>query len=138
MLWTLRYMYLFEKCFSYFRYVPSSIVSFFETLLYCFHSDYVSLHSHQQHMRIPLSPHCHQYLLFVFFLVIDILASLRWYLILLLICFSPMISESFPDSSVGKESSCNARDPGSIPGLGRSAGEGIGYPLQYPWASLVV
>ena len=32
---------------------------------------------------------------------------------------------------VGKESTCNARDPGLIPGLGRSAGEGIGYPLQY-------
>ena len=43
----------------------------------------------------------------------------------------------FPDSSVGKESTCNARDPGSIPGSGRSAGEGIGYPLQYSWASLV-
>ena len=37
----------------------------------------------------------------------------------------------FPDSSVGKESACNAGDPGSISGLGRSAGEGIGYPLQY-------
>ena len=36
----------------------------------------------------------------------------------------------FPDSSVGKESACNAEDPGSILGLGRSAGEGIGYPLQ--------
>jgi len=40
-------------------------------------------------------------------------------------------------SSVGKESACNAGDPGSIPGSGRSAGEGIGYPLQYSWASLV-
>ena len=40
-------------------------------------------------------------------------------------------------SSVGKESACNAGDPGSIPGLGRSPGEGIGYPLQYSWASLV-
>ena len=40
----------------------------------------------------------------------------------------------FHDSSVGKESACNA---GSVPGLGRSAGEGIGYPLQYSWASLV-
>ena len=37
----------------------------------------------------------------------------------------------FPDSSVGKESACNARDPGSIPGSGRSPGEGNGYPLQY-------
>ena len=37
----------------------------------------------------------------------------------------------FPDSSVGKESVCNAGDPGSTPGLGRSTGDGIGYPLQY-------
>ena len=37
----------------------------------------------------------------------------------------------FSGSSAGKESACNAGDPGSIPGLGRSTGEGIGYPLQY-------
>ena len=43
----------------------------------------------------------------------------------------------FPDSSVGKESSCNVGDPGLIPGSGRSAGEATGYPLQYSWASLV-
>ena len=50
----------------------------------------------------------------------------------------------FPDSSFGKESTCNAGDPGLIPGSGRSTGEGIGYPLQgiryplqYSWASLV-
>ena len=45
--------------------------------------------------------------------------------------------EHFPHSSVGKESACNAGDPGSILGSGRSAGEGIGYPLQYSWALLV-
>ena len=43
----------------------------------------------------------------------------------------------FPDSSVSKESTCNAGDPSSIPGLGRFAGEGIGCPLQYSWASPV-
>ena len=43
----------------------------------------------------------------------------------------------FPDGSFGKGFACNARDPGSIPVLGRSAGEGTGYPLQYSWASLV-
>ena len=43
----------------------------------------------------------------------------------------------FPHSSVGKESACNAGDPSSIPGLGRYPGEGIGYPLQYSWASLM-
>ena len=42
----------------------------------------------------------------------------------------------FPD--IGKESAHNAGDPSSSPGSGRSAGEGIGYPLQYSWASLVV
>ena len=43
----------------------------------------------------------------------------------------------FPDSSVGKESICNAEDPDSIPGSGRLVEEGIDYPLQYPLASLV-
>ena len=43
----------------------------------------------------------------------------------------------FHDSSVGKESTCNIGDLSSILGSGRSAGEGIGYPLQYSWASLV-
>ena len=43
----------------------------------------------------------------------------------------------FPDSSVGKESACNAGDPGLIPRSGRSPGEGIGYPLQYTSAYLV-
>ena len=43
----------------------------------------------------------------------------------------------FPDSSAGTESACTAGDPSSIPRSGRSAGKGIGYPLQYSWASLV-
>ena len=43
----------------------------------------------------------------------------------------------FTDTSVSKESTCNAGDPSSIPGSGRFAGEGIGYPLQYSWAFLV-
>ena len=47
------------------------------------------------------------------------------------------IIRGFPSSSAGKESTCNARDPGLIPGSGSSPGEGIGYPLQYSWASLV-
>ena len=52
--------------------------------------------------------------------------ELNWYLL------------GFLDSSVGKESACNAGDPGSIPGSGSYPGEGIGYPLQYSWTSLVV
>ena len=43
----------------------------------------------------------------------------------------------FPGGSDGKASACKAGDLGSIPGLGRSTGEGIGYPLQYSWTSLV-
>ena len=47
------------------------------------------------------------------------------------------VIEGFPDSSVGKESGCDTGDPGSIPGSGRSSGEGKGYTLQYSWASLL-
>ena len=47
------------------------------------------------------------------------------------------VTYGFPHSSVGKDSACNARDPSLIPGSGGSAGEGIGYPPQYSWASLV-
>ena len=43
----------------------------------------------------------------------------------------------FPDVSDAEEPTCNAGDPGSIPGSGRSPGEGTGYSLQYSWASLV-
>ena len=45
--------------------------------------------------------------------------------------------KGFPVSTVGKESACNVGKPGLIPGSGRSAEEGTGYPFQYSWASLV-
>ena len=57
--------------------------------------------------------------------------------------FWPQLSKSnflkvgFLDNSVSKESTCKAENPGSIPGLGKSTGEGIGYPFEYSWASLV-
>ena len=51
--------------------------------------------------------------------------------------YSELYLKGFPGSSAGKVSTCNAGDPGSIPGSGRSSGEGTGYPLQYSWASLV-
>ena len=51
--------------------------------------------------------------------------------------FQTTIITGFPDSSVGKESACSAGDPGSIPGSRWYTGEGIGYQLQYSWASLV-
>ena len=47
------------------------------------------------------------------------------------------LNMGFPDSPVGKESACNAGDASSIPGSGRSSGEGRVYPLQCSWASLV-
>ena len=50
--------------------------------------------------------------------------------------YSPFFLGS-PDSSAGKKSTGNVEDPGVIPGLGRSLGKGIGYPLQYSWVSLV-
>ena len=63
------------------------------------------------------------------------LATISWFkrVTFSQICFR---HQGFPDSSVGKESACNAGDPGSIPGLGRSPREGIGFPLQYSWTSL--
>ena len=47
------------------------------------------------------------------------------------------LDRDLPGNSAGKESAYNAGDPGSIPGSERSPGEGIGYTLQYSWASLV-
>ena len=60
------------------------------------------------------------------------------YLLCLLIFGKCRVSKGFFGGSAGKESACNAGDPGSIPGLGRSVGEGIGYPPQDSWTSLVV
>jgi len=55
-----------------------------------------------------------------------LLPSETWMVFLFLLPLFTLLL-GFPDISVGKESTCNARDPGSIPGLGRQ----IGYPLQY-------
>ena len=56
---------------------------------------------------------------------------------LLMVIFKVILPLGFPDGARGKKSSCNAGDPSLIPGSGRSPREGIGYPLQYSWASLV-
>ena len=53
------------------------------------------------------------------------------------ICDPTGFLRGFPGSSAGKESACNAGDPGSMPRSGRSPGEGMRYPFQYSWASLV-
>ena len=60
------------------------------------------------------------------------------YILCRLLAGSRLLDSGFPGISVVKESACNTGDSSSIPGLGRSAGEGIGYPLQYSWASLMV
>ena len=101
-------------------------------------SDYTVLHSHQQCTRVPISPSVCQYLFSVLLIVATLMGVM-----------------SLSDRLVGKESACNAGNPGLIPGSGRAAREGtaallaaahssilglptpvfLGCPLQYSWAA---
>ena len=107
LLWALGYIYLFKLVCSFLDNVHPGVellghmVVLFRNLHIAFCSGCTHLHSHQECKRIPLFPHPQQYLLFVFFLMLAILIGVGWYLRVVLVCISLMISNVEFHVSVG-------------------------------------
>ena len=96
-------------------------------------------HTHiQTHAHIHTHAHTHipSFLDFLPIYVNTALSRVPWARQRVLVIYL-FYTQCHPESSAGKESTWDSGDPGSIPRSGRSTGEGIGYPLQYSWASLV-